>query len=817
MASLVPDMLCLCDADDHVVEMNPAGLALLGAVSGEAVQGQPFARFIHRDFEPLAVLGLEALADEPEGLSLILCGLDGGAREVHVRARRVAALAPGGPPGLLLHARDVTAQIRAVEGLLASEARFRSLVERAFSFVCVLRDGRVAYMNGAGRRLLRLGESESIIGRSFATLLHADYAGVLDLGLEALTAEPDLLPVRMLAADGAVLDVEARFVGFGGEGAGTVMVEARDITDRKRAAQALRDREQRLKGILDSVSEAIVTTDGAGIIQSFNPAAQRLFGYAADEIVGRRVADLVPDEHVAVHEAHFRAPVAGCPGRALGVTQELEGRRKDGSRVPIEIGVTRLNLGGGVLITGIIRDITERRRREEAERRYTEDLEAQVQARTREVRRLGRRTELILKSAGDGIIGVDEAGVVTFANPQAERLLGVGAAAMRGRALESVFHVRDRDGGPPAGVAALLAGDAAETQGETTVLRQSGPDLVAEYAVAPITDDGRCAGAVVMLRDVTARKEFEQRLRLAFTVFRTTAEAIVVCDPGHAVTMVNPAFTQITGHAERDVIGRPVSDVLFDRPDRFTAMVGDVFGRAGTWSDEFWHRRADGSALAVRLVATAVRDDQGEVRNSALVVSDITQRKRDEERIHYQAHHDPLTGLANRTMFMDVLARAVHDSNQSGCGLALMFLDLDGFKSVNDTLGHDAGDLLLKGAAQRIAGAARQGDTVARLGGDEFTVLLPGVAEADTAARVAARILRTVSAPYGLKGQEARISTSIGVAMAPGDGTDAETLLRHADAAMYGAKAGGKGTVHFHGAGAGPHPDTARGDAARDV
>ncbi len=828
LGAMLPDLLCLC-RHGRIMDINQAGLRLLQVETRAAILDRPFADVVHHDYAMLVTDGLDALTEDPDGVPLMLVTARGERREVHLLARALES--PSGTGWIALHGRDVTERTRAVEGLLASEARFRQLVDRSLSLLCLLRDGYITYINGAGRDLLGVARAGALRGRPLSDLLHPDYTGILDLGLEALTRETDLLPIRLLTCHGQAVDVEARVVALGTGPGGTMMLEARDITERKRAAQALRDREQRLQGILDSVSEAVITTDDQGLIQSFNPAARDLFGYTAAEVLGRDIAMLMPDRLARDHGAHMaRMRDDGGDGRVLGRSRELEGRRKDGSDMPIELAISRLRTAHGVLITGIIRDITERRQREAAARRQKADLEKMVEQRTREVRQLGRHTELILRSAGEGIVGLNAIGHVIFANPVAERLLRASPDGLRGRSLDSIMRTRET-GAPPEAVAAIIAGRGQETHGETTLLALDDSPVAAEYAAAPMTDEGRRLGAVVMVRDIAQRKEAEGRLRLAYTVFDTAAEAIVVCGTDGLISMVNPAFTGITGHAESEALGRPLLPMLFDTPARRDAMMTAVSQQTGKWAGEFWHRRSDGRQVALRVVASAVRGDaecQGAgTETVALVVSDITQRKRDEERIHHQANHDALTGLANRALFMETLAGTVTGSRSGdgagtgrdggGGGVALMFIDLDGFKAVNDTLGHDAGDLLLKGAARRIERAAREGDMVARLGGDEFTVILPGVATPETARHIARRILAAISAPYSLAGHPARISGSIGLALLEDSDADAEALLRRADAAMYAAKQGGKGTIRLGGGRTSPSGPLAGRDADADA
>ena len=193
-----------------------------------------------------------------------------------------------------------------------------------------------------------------------------------------------------------------------------------------------------------------------------------------------------------------------------------------------------------------------------------------------------------------------------------------------------------------------------------------------------------------------------------------------------------------------------------------------------------------------------MRDDDGTIQQYVGIVSDITQRKLDEEKIIYQANYDQLTGPPNRTLFMDRLTRRVLEGRRARTSVGLMFIDLDGFKAINDTLGHDAGDLLLKSTARRLEKCIREADTVARLGGDEFTVIMPLIDSFDAAAIVAGRIIKSLMEPFDLEGREGRVSASIGISPLPSQATSAAELLHNADVAMYFAKRQGKANYQFY-------------------
>ncbi len=292
-----------------------------------------------------------------------------------------------------------------------------------------------------------------------------------------------------------------------------------------------------------------------------------------------------------------------------------------------------------------------------------------------------------------------------------------------------------------------------------------------------------------------ARAAREATMRMAEAVFRTTAEAIMVTDGQNRIKAVNPAFTATTGYQPEEVLGRNPSLLRSDRhgPDFYQSLWRDLT-QSGHWEGEIWNRRKTGEVYPEWLSISVVREADGAVREYVAVFSDITQRKRQEERIRWQAEHDALTDLPNRACFLACLNTALAGAARNNHGLALLFVDLDRFKEVNDTLGHAAGDLLLQLVAQRLKHTVRRSDLVARLGGDEFTVILDPVAGPDEAARVAAKVVETLAAPFRLEQSEILIGASVGVSLYPADGQTGDQLLSHADQAMYRAKQSGRAT-----------------------
>lgn len=288
--------------------------------------------------------------------------------------------------------------------------------------------------------------------------------------------------------------------------------------------------------------------------------------------------------------------------------------------------------------------------------------------------------------------------------------------------------------------------------------------------------------------------ERERRsLKQAALVYTNTSEAMVVTDADGYVQDINPAFTVITGYTRAEVIGKRLNMMNSGRQDKafYQAMWSSLM-ETGHWSGDLQNRRKNGEEFTERLTINTSYNDDGSVNSRVGLFSDVTEKRRREAAVWRQAHYDQLTELPNRRMFQAHLQRSIDASQARGEPFALMFLDLDFFKTVNDTHGHDEGDELLRQVARRLTQSVREDDMVARLGGDEFTLVFHGLGRADEMMPICQKLLQAMAEPYTLKTATVGISASIGVAFYPSDGQDPSTLLKHADQANYLAKNRGR-------------------------
>lgn len=313
------------------------------------------------------------------------------------------------------------------------------------------------------------------------------------------------------------------------------------------------------------------------------------------------------------------------------------------------------------------------------------------------------------------------------------------------------------------------------------------------------TDEiGRMANAFNALanslqKSVEQVKEGQDKLRLSAQVFVNSAEAIVITDINNNIMQVNKAFTDITGYSSEDVIGKnPRVLKSGQQGPEFYQEMWRVLLETGCWQGEIMDRRKNGEIYPKWLSIAVVRDELGEISNYIALFSDITERKASFDRIQHLAHYDALTHLPNRTLLNDHIDLAIAAAKRNRTRLAIVFLDLDRFKNVNDTQGHHVGDTLLQAVAVRLQECVRESDTVARLGGDEFVILLNSIHDEKDAALVAGKVIDLIGKPFELGDYRAEIGTSIGISIYPEHGTDKFTLLKHADAAMYLAKEKGR-------------------------
>lgn len=289
-------------------------------------------------------------------------------------------------------------------------------------------------------------------------------------------------------------------------------------------------------------------------------------------------------------------------------------------------------------------------------------------------------------------------------------------------------------------------------------------------------------------------RKYVDDLQLAASIFESASEAVLVTDPQNHIITVNPAFTAMTGYSLSEVAGKNPNILCSGKQSpAFYQRMWQSLADMGHWSGELWNKRKNGELFAEWLSINVLFNEDGSKRMYVAIFSDVTEKKQADEIIWRQANYDMLTQLPNRRLFCDRLEHEIRGAHRAGCLLALLFIDLDLFKEVNDSLGHEAGDALLVKVAQRLMASVRESDTVARMGGDEFTAILPQIDSLEDVERVAALIVKALSEPFEVNGAIVNISASVGGAIYPRDAKNTTELLSQADSAMYVAKEQGRG------------------------
>jgi diguanylate cyclase (GGDEF)-like protein/PAS domain S-box-containing protein len=392
----------------------------------------------------------------------------------------------------------------------------------------------------------------------------------------------------------------------------------------------------------------------------------------------------------------------------------------------------------------------------------------------------------ILESSPEATLLIAEDGSIQFANRISSDVFGYSQEELPTLTLGDLMSIDDRTVDSNEGRLMCMQGT-----------RRDGSQFPVQVCLHPIQLN-RQPYTITTVVDVTERQRMEREMQLAGMVYQAIGEAIMVADANNRIIAVNPAFCRLTGYEESEVVGQTTSLLRSGlHSEEFYRDMWESLNRTGHWQGEINNRRKNGDIYLEWLAISNIYGEGGNVLRRVAMFSDITEQKRAEQTIWKQANFDPLTGLPNRRLFMDRLERGIKESRRNRSSMGLLFIDLDGFKEVNDTLGHDAGDQLLQETARRLQLCVRESDTVARLGGDEFTVVLSGLDSINDVGRVAQSVLESLSKPFVLGHEAARISASIGITLYPGKGADSEELIRQADQAMYAAKQRGRNQYSY--------------------
>jgi diguanylate cyclase (GGDEF)-like protein/PAS domain S-box-containing protein len=525
-----------------------------------------------------------------------------------------------------------------------------------------------------------------------------------------------------------------------------------------------------LEEFIENAPIAVVAFHADGSVSAWNLAAEQVFGWSRAEVMGRGCPFLETPDDV------FAGVLATALRGDDAAARHVGARRKDGAALALDASLSPQRDGTGQ-VTGAIAVLGN----------VTENVEVKAALRASE-----ERFRSYVENAPDAILLVDRTGRILEANPAASRILGYPPEVMLTR---SIWDGVDPHPGAVATARAHFERVAitGAAFGEVPLRRGDGSTLIADIHAVAVPQ-----GLLAFIRDVTAHRVAEQQLQLYARVFESTSEAVLITDAENRIVSANRAFSEITGWKLEEVVGKNPRLLSSGRQDRaFYERLWQALAEEGRWQGEIWNRRKNGQVFPEWVTIDVVRDPQQRVTNHLAVFSDITEIKASEERVAWLAHHDSLTGLPNRALVRDRLSQAMASARRDSEMVAVAMVDLDGFKTINDSLGHPAGDKVLEVVAERLRHLVRASDTVSRMGGDEFLIAIPGLSRAEDALVVVEKAIASIAEPMQLGPREINVTASAGIAVFPGDGKDLETLLRNADAAMYAAKERGRNTHRF--------------------
>ncbi|MDO6564146.1 EAL domain-containing protein [Amphritea sp. 1_MG-2023] len=408
-----------------------------------------------------------------------------------------------------------------------------------------------------------------------------------------------------------------------------------------------------------------------------------------------------------------------------------------------------------------------------------------------------RKYSRALMQSPAAVVITDTDGIIEYINPKAESVSGYSLQEVIGKR-PSIFSSGDLS---PVNYQQMwqqmLAGHA--WHGTFLNQRKNGSLYWEAATISAVRDSlGEITHFVAVKEDITERRATEEQLRMTATVFETTNEGIMITAPDSTIISVNPAFTEITGYAAQDVVGKKPQVLQSGKQNSdFYRCMWQTLKKNGSWSGEIWNKRQNGIIYPQWLSIAAVQNRDGLLEQYVAVFSDMTQRKNDEEQIRQQANFDALTSLPNRTMLKRELTSIQHRCDQSGHICALLFIDLDRFKAVNDTLGHSVGDQMLQQVSLRLTSVIRESDLLSRFGGDEFVIVLQDLTDPEEAAIIAKQVIDILQPPFQLADRTLYIGASVGISCYPNDSQNSEVMLRHADMAMYLAKDNGRNQYQF--------------------
>jgi diguanylate cyclase (GGDEF)-like protein/PAS domain S-box-containing protein len=674
---------------------------------------------------------------------------------------------------------EISRRIALEQELRSSEYHYRGLIESlsAIAWEADANDFTYSYVSPHAEDLLGYPLGHWLRPGFWRSIIHPDDALWAQAYCDSETAagRDHSLDYRVICADGRSLWVRD-IVSLIEHGHKPVMRGLMiDISETKNAEDALRLSEQKFASVFQQCPDILLIARlSDGCLLEVNEAFEEQIGLSSAQVIGRTATEL---------------SIWGVDGIGPGLLLRLQSgsirnletlfRRSNGQLFTGLISAETFELDNTPALVVAVRDISQLKETQE-QLQTSEEKFAKAFHASPDGLLLSRQSDGLLLEVNEGfcrLTGFDSHTSLDHTSLD----LGIWVDLNERRRLLE-----------------MLKKDGFVRDFSCHIRRSDGQIRLCELSARPLP----IAGVDCMLtiaRDITERHLMQEKLQLAATVFENTAEGVLITDTEQRISAVNRAFSEITGYSEFEALGQTPRLLASGQHDSaFYAAMWHQLTAEGHWQGEIHNRRKNGELYPSWLTISAVRNSERAITHFVAVFADISSLKHAQAKLDYQAHHDPLTGLPNRTLFENRLQAALTCAQSSKRQGAVLFLDLDRFKHINDSLGHPVGDLLLKGIAQRLKEQVRDIDTVARLGGDEFIILLPGLHQPSDASHIANKLLACFSAPFQAGEHEFFTSASIGTSLYPQDGTDVASLIRNADAAMYRSKAKGRNRVECY-------------------
>lgn len=769
----VADPIDILDLNGNVLDVNPAFEEVYGWKKEEVI-GHPLPIIpANRYQQQKDMLEQVKRGKHIKGLETICIKKDGSMLDVRLTLSPIQDK-KGNIVATSCISRDVTERKKLELSLKESEERYRKVVELSPKGIVIHRDGIILYANPSALKIVR---EENAIGKSIFSYIHPDYQELTKKRLIKAIVGKELpfVEIQMTRIDGEVIFTEIVAVAINVDGTPATLTMFRDVTDRKKTEQALEESEKRYRRLVEYSPESILVHRN-GRIQYANQACIHLLGAnSLLELVGKPILDFSPPKYIEIVENRVRK--LNQAGMAVPRTEETV-VRLDGKVIEVEVTGISLSYNGQPSVLMMIHDISRRKKTEEALRESEE------------------KYRLIAESMSDLVGVLDAGGRVIYASPSHKFVLGLVPEVYEGNLAFDVVHPDD--------VTHLkqefesMVSTTASMRVEFRLKNANGDWIWFEAKGRPVyNDDGNLLHYIVVARDITERKRADEDLKQSEEKYRLITEKMTdfVC------TINKDGFFSYASHSHESVLGfsselyegtRPRDWMHMDDIEQVQHHLDRILNSKQPGDFEFRFRDKQGNWIWFEAKVTPVFDQNGHFQHFLLVSRDIMERKMYEEKLNHMAFHDTLTGIPNRRLFKERLKQSIEEAERYKRKMAVMYMDLDKFKQINDTLGHDIGDELLKQFSIRVKNCLRECDTLSRQGGDEFIILLPEIQKKQDALKITQRILNSLQEPWVVGEHRFTTTSSIGIAFYPSDGITRHELMKSADRALYVAKAAGR-------------------------